>query len=133
MLPIVTGTIGLAVAVFIILLVRRDQLHVRHGLSWIVVAFSFAVFGVFPEIIDNLAKLTGVSYPPILGITVAIAILVIKILLMDLERSRLEMRNQRLIQRVAMLEADIDTLRQEQENATKSLHADITRTDFPPQ
>lgn len=133
MLPIVTGTIGLAVAVFIILLVRRDQLHVRHGLLWIVVAFSFAVFGVFPGIIDNLAKLTGVSYPPILGITVAIAILVIKILLMDLERSRLEMRNQRLIQRVAMLEADIDTLRQEQENATKSLHADSTRADFPPQ
>ena len=133
MLPIVTGTIGLAVAVFIIWLVRRDQLHVRHGLLWIVVAFSFAVFGVFPGIIDNLAKLTGVSYPPILGITVAIAILVIKILLMDLERSRLEMRNQRLIQRVAMLEANIDTLRQEQENATKSLHADSTRTDFPPQ
>ena len=68
---------------------------------------------------DSLARLTGVSYPPILGITVAVALLVIKILLMDLERSRIEMRNQRLIQRVAILEADIRDC-QDQQQAPKS-------------
>jgi hypothetical protein len=111
MISIITGSIGLAVAALIILLIRKDQLHVRHGLSWIVVASCFAVLGMFPGIIDSLARLTGVSYPPILGITVAIALLVVKILLMDLEQSRIEMRNHRLIQRVAMLEADIRKLR----------------------
>jgi hypothetical protein len=118
MLSIVTGTIGLAVAALILLLIRKDQLHVRHGLSWIIVALSFAILGLFPGIVDSLAQLTGVSYPPILGVTLAIALLVIKILLMDLERSRLEVRNERLIQRVAMLEADIITLRKQQ----NSLH-----------
>ena len=112
MLSIVTGTIGLAVAALIILLIRKDRLHVRHGLMWIIVASCFAILGMFPGIIDSLARLTGVSYPPILGITVAIGLLVIKVLLMDLERSRIEMRNQRLIQRVALLEADITELRQ---------------------
>jgi hypothetical protein len=119
MLSIVTGTIGLAVASLIILLIRKDRLHVRHGLAWIVVASCFAVLGLFPGIIDSLARLTGVSYPPILGITVAVALLVIKILLMDLERSRIEMRNQRLIQRVAILEADIRDC-QNQQQAPKS-------------
>ena len=119
MLSIVTGTIGLAVAALIILLIRKDRLHVRHGLAWIVVASCFAVLGLFPGIIDSLARLTGVSYPPILGITVAVALLVIKILLMDLERSRIEMRNQRLIQRVAILEADIRNC-QDQQQAPKS-------------
>ena len=119
MLSIVTGTIGLAVAALIILLIRKDRLHVRHGLAWIVVASCFAVLGLFPGIIDSLARLTGVSYPPILGITVAVALLVIKILLMDLERSRIEMRNQRLIQRVAILEADIRDC-QNQQQAPKS-------------
>jgi hypothetical protein len=118
MLSIVTGTIGLAVAALIILLIRKDRLHVRHGLAWIVVASCFAVLGLFPGIIDSLARLTGVSYPPILGITVAVALLVIKILLMDLERSRIEMRNQRLIQRVAILEADIRDC-QDQQQAPK--------------
>ena len=89
MLSIVTGTIGLAVAALIILLIRKDRLHVRHGLAWIVVASCFVVLGLFPGIIDSLARLTGVSYPPILGITVAVALLVIKILLMDLERSKI--------------------------------------------
>ena len=119
MLSIVTGTIGLAVAALIILLIRKDRLHVRHGLAWIVVASCFAVLGLFPGIIDSLARLTGVSYPPILGITVAVALLVIKILLMDLERSRIEMRNQRLIQRVAILEADIRDC-QNQQQASKT-------------
>ncbi len=116
MLSIVTGIIGISVAVLIILLVRRDRLHVRHGFMWIIVALCFAVLGVFPGIIDSLARLTGVSYPPILGITVAIALLVIKILMMDLERSKIEMRNQRLIQRVAILEADIRELQLDHRN-----------------
>lgn len=120
MLSIVTGTIGLAVAALIILLIRKDRLHVRHGLAWIVVASCFAVLGLFPGIIDSLARLTGVSYPPILGITVAVALLVIKILLMDLERSKIEMRNQRLIQRMAILEADIrDCQNQQQASETE--------------
>lgn len=112
MISLVTGTIGLVVCVLIILLIRRDQLHVHHGLGWIVVAVGFAVVGLFPGIIDYLARKLGIAYPPVLGLTVAIAVLVIKTLLMDMERSRLEMRNQRLIQRMAMLEADLRRLRQ---------------------
>ena len=128
MLSIVTGTIGLAVAVLIIFLIRRDHLHVRHGLTWLFVALCFAVLGMFPGIIDSLARLTGVSYPPILGITVAIALLVIKILLMDLERSKIEMRNQRLIQSLAMLETDIITLRQDHNTSTTTTTTTTTAT-----
>lgn len=130
MLSIVTGTIGLAVATLIILLIRKDRLHVRHGLTWIIVAGCFAILGMFPGIIDSLARLTGVSYPPILGITVAIALLVLKILLMDLERSKIELRNQRLIQRVAMLEADIRDSRGQQKT-TKSANGDPAKNDTP--
>jgi hypothetical protein len=121
-LSIVTGSIGLAVACLIVLLIRKDRLHVRHGLTWILVAACFAILGVFPGIIDNLAQLTGVSYPPILGITVAIAAIVIKILLMDLERSKIETRNQRLIQRVAMLESDMRVLAQAAHEQISSAH-----------
>ena len=117
MITLVTGTIGIAVAVLIVLLIRKDQLHVRHGLAWLLVAFCFAVLGVFPGLIDSLASLMGVSYPPILGVTVALALGVVKILLMDIERSRIEMHNLRLIQRVAILEADIKALQREQEKA----------------
>ena len=107
MVSIVTGTIGLLVAAIIIFMMRRDALHAQHGLGWIIVALCFARLGFSPDIIDHVAQLFGVTYPPVLALTLAIAVLVIKILLMDTDRSRIEVRNQRLIQRMAMLEADV--------------------------
>jgi hypothetical protein len=110
MVSLVTGTIGLIIAALIIVLMRKDRLHAHHGLGWILVALGFALLGFSPGIIDRLAGILGIGYPPVLALTLAISLLVIKILLMDIERSRLESRNLRLIQRVAMLEADLRTL-----------------------
>jgi len=107
MASIVTGTIGVLVAGIIIALMRKDRLHVAHGTGWIIVAAGFALLGFAPGIIDSVASYFGVAYPPVLALTLAIALLVVKILLMDMERSHIEMRNQRLIQRIAMLEADL--------------------------
>lgn len=107
MIAWLTAVIGLCVAGTIILLVRRDHLHAKHGLGWILVAIAFAGAGLFPELLDSVAGRLGVAYPPALALTISIAVLVIKILLMDIERSRLETRYQRLVQRVGMLETDL--------------------------
>jgi hypothetical protein len=107
MISMFTGSLGLFVAVLIVFLMRRDRLHVSHGMSWVVIAVCFALLGFAPGIVDAVATYTGVSYPPVLALTLAIALLVIKILFMDIERSHIEIRNQRLVQRMAMLEADL--------------------------
>lgn len=117
MISITTGSIGLLVASLIIILMRKDRLHVSHGLSWITVAVGFALLGFSPGLVDRVALYFGVAYPPILALTLGISLLVIKILLMDIERSRIEVRNQRLIQRVAMLEADLKRI---EERLTRS-------------
>jgi hypothetical protein len=98
------------VAALIVGLMRKDRLHVNHGMGWIIVALVFALLGFSPNIIDRIAQFLGIAYPPVLALILGIAVLTIKILLMDIERSRLEIRNQRLIQRVAMLEADLKNL-----------------------
>ena len=110
MVSLVTGAIGVVVAALIIWLIRKDRLHVNHGMGWVVVALVFALLGFSPGVIDQLAQFLGIGYPPVLALTLGIAVLTIKILLMDIERSRLEIRNQRLIQRVAMLETDLKNL-----------------------
>ena len=99
---------------------RRDNLHAQHGFGWIMVALGFALLGFSPDIIDYIARQLGVAYPPILALTLGIALLVIKILLMDIEHSHIEVRNQRLIQRVAMLEAELRKLKKSQELADES-------------
>lgn len=114
MIPIITGIIGLVSAGLIILLVRKDRLHVSHGTGWIAVAIAFIFLGFAPGIVDQVAQYLGISYPPILALTLGIVVLVIKVLMMDIERSRLEVRYQRLIQRVALLETKLNEVSQSQ-------------------
>ena len=129
MASIVTGAIGLGVAVTILMLMRKDRLHVSHGVGWLVVVVLFACLGFAPWIIDMIAARLGIASPPTLALTLAISILVLKILLMDIDRSRIEMRNQRLIQRVAMLEAELRTTRENEPGdlAGGSAEADSAR------
>lgn len=110
MVSLVTGTIGIATAVIIVFLIRKDHLHVRYGLWWMGAAVIFALLGLFPTIVDFVAGKLGIAYPPVLALILGLVALVIKILVMDIERSRNTIRMQRLVQRIALLEAEIRDL-----------------------
>ena len=100
-----SALLGLLIAGAIIYLVRKDKLHSRYALWWIPVALSIALTGIFPEAIDWAGRLLGIHYPPILPLIAAIGFLLIKILLMDIERSRNERKLHRLAQQMALYEA----------------------------
>lgn len=110
MVSLVSGTIGLIAAAIIVWLIRRDRLHVRYGLFWIAMAIAFVVLGLYPAASDDLARLLGVAYGPILILTLALTVVLIKLLTMDIDRSRTETRIVRLVQRVAMLESEVERL-----------------------
>ncbi len=74
-------------------------------------ALGAATIGVFPGISDWMAGYLGIAYSPSLIIVIAIALILIKILLMDLERSRNERKLYRLVQRMALLEYELEQLR----------------------
>jgi hypothetical protein len=107
MVSLVTGSIGLIAAMVIVLLIRRDRLHVRFGMFWLAVALVFVVLGVYPRGMDRLAAALGIANGPDLAMTLAITVIMVKILVMDIARSHNETRTQRLVQRLAMLEAQI--------------------------
>ena len=100
-----TAIIGVLIAVVILFLIRRDVLHVKRSLWWIGVAALIVVMGVFPYQTAQFGALLGVNYPPILILTVGMGFILIKILSMDLERSRQERMLRRLIQKIAILES----------------------------
>jgi hypothetical protein len=103
----VTGVFGFIIALLLLYLVRKDRLHVSHSLAWTLAIFLFAFLGIAPTIFDRLASFMGVNYPPVLGISIAIGALVIKALLADLESTKLKVSQQRLIQKVSVLESDL--------------------------
>lgn len=126
MTEVFTGLTGLLVAGVIIYLVRRDQIHVRHGVGWLVVAGIFVLLGFAPSLLDQIALWLDVSYPPTVALVVGGSALILKAVISDVELSRSEMRLMRLVQRVAMLEADIRRLEQQDEREDQD-HRDADR------
>jgi hypothetical protein len=108
----VTLVIGLILAGTILHLVRRDHLHGPFALGWLAMAVAIILLAAFPRLIDHVGSLVGISYPPILLCLLAIAALLIKSLVGDLERSRQERTLRRLSQHLAMLERDLAQMRQ---------------------
>lgn len=108
-LYITTAMLGLGLAVVILWLLRRDHLHVVHGLFWLSVASIAALLGVLPRLIDSLAKWAGIAYPPALLFLVGLMVLLVKALHADIMNTRVEREVRQLNQRLALLELERDT------------------------
>ncbi len=102
-----TAVLGLFTALSILYLVRRNHLHSRYAIWWLPAAFGVAILGLFPTLTNFIAPFFGVSYPPVLVLVLGLIALLIKVLLMDVERSRNEVKLERLIQKIAILEAEL--------------------------
>lgn len=112
MITAVTTIFGLLVASLLLILVRRDHLHISHGVGWSVAIALSALLGFAPGIFDAMASAIGVAYAPILGVSIAIAALLVKALITDIELTKLRVKHHRLVQKVALLEADLKEITQ---------------------
>lgn len=110
---------GIGLAALILYLVRRDHLYLMHGLFWVAVAFAAVVLGVWPGMINWLAESLGISYPPAMLLVFACMVLLIKALHADMVNTRIERDVRRLNQRIAMLEADIEDVREPMSSGVK--------------
>ena len=111
MLPLyqyVTASVGLGLAAVIFYLVRRDRLSAGYTVGWFFVAMVLCVFGLFPSTNDWVGRQLNVHYPPILLVILACCFILLKLLLMDIDRSRQKKRIRRLTQRLALYEAEVD-------------------------
>ena len=98
--------LGFIIAGVIILLVRKDRLHTRYSLWWLMIALGSIVLGAFPRLIDRIAAIFGVHYPPVLLIIAGIGLILIKMLTMDIDRSEQERKLRILVQRLAVFEGE---------------------------
>ena len=104
-LQVTTALMGIGLAFVILHLIRKDHLYVMHGLFWVLVAAAAAVLGAWPGLIDKLAVLVGISYPPALLLLLASIVLLVKSLHSDMVNTRIERQQRRLNQELAILSA----------------------------
>lgn len=107
-LQLTTTLLGVGLSVVILILLRRDYLQLTHGLFWIAVAAAAAVFGLWPGLIDSIARWAGIGYSPALLLLVAIIVLTVKALHTDIVNTRIERQVRRLNQRLALYELERD-------------------------
>lgn len=105
-LQFTTLLLGVGLSAAILLLLRRDHLQFGHGLFWISVSGAAAVLGLWPGLIDHLARLAGIAYPPAFLLLVAIVVLLVKALHADIVNTRIERQVRRLNQRLAIYELE---------------------------
>ena len=106
-IQITAAVIGIALAGTILLLVRRTHLHGSYALWWFAVAGAILVLGIFPPAIDWLGHVTGIHYPPVIPIIIGIGLILVRLLTMDIGRSRAERQVRRLTQKLAILEQEL--------------------------
>jgi len=99
--------IGIAMAGAIFYLVRRDHLHGSYALWWLAVAAAALLLGVFPQAIDWLGRVTGIAYAPVLPIIIGLAMILLRMLKMDIDRSRSERQLRRLTQKLGIIEQEL--------------------------
>ncbi|MPM91825.1 hypothetical protein SDC9_138959 [bioreactor metagenome] len=116
--------LGVGLAILILYLIRRDHLYLMHGLFWVVVAAAAALLGAWPGLVDRIAYAVGISYPPALLLLFACIVLFVKALHADMVNTRIERDVRRLNQRLAMLEADMESppLQSPVSQATSNYH-----------
>ncbi len=110
---ITTGILGAVIFIIILLLVRKGKLQEKYALTWFAIGIVVVVLGVFPVILDKIAKFTGVSYAPALLFVIAVGLLLIQNLYLFIFASQNEVRIKELLQEVAVLNKLVAELRKE--------------------
>lgn len=112
---ITTSIIGLFIGFYIIYLIKHDKLHAKFAVYWFIIAILIVIFGIFPKFVDKIGSLVGVNYPPILLVVISISFILIKLLRLDIENSRKEQKIRELIQKISILERELEEKKKNEE------------------
>jgi hypothetical protein len=93
---------------FILRLVRRRELRGKYSLLWLGAGFFALLFAFVPGLLDDLADWLDVNYPPAILFVLAIAFLLLVLVHLSWELTRLEDRTRTLAQELSMLRREVE-------------------------
>jgi hypothetical protein len=102
--------LALAAIVVVVELVRRRRLTEWQSIAWLVAAVAAGAFAVHRRVQFVLADFVGIYYPPVLILGAFVFGGLVILLLQSVALTRLETRNRRLAQSVALLRERLDRL-----------------------
>jgi len=91
---------------FIVRMVRRNQLPSRYALLWLSIGAVLAFLAVFPRVLDRVSTWLGIAYAPGTFFLGAITLLFLIVVHFSWELARLDARTRVLAEELAVLRAD---------------------------
>ncbi len=91
---------------FIVRMVRRNQLPSRYALLWLAIGVVIAFLALFPRVLDRVSSWMGIAYAPGTFFLGAITLLFLIVVHFSWELARLDARTRLLAEELAILRAD---------------------------
>lgn len=91
---------------FIVRMVRRNQLPSRYALLWLCIGVVIAFLATFPGVLDRVSAWLGIAYAPGTFFLGAITLLFLIVVHFSWELSRLDAKTRLLAEELAVLRAD---------------------------
>ncbi len=98
--------LSLISVLFIVRMVRRNELRSRYALLWISIGAIIAFLATFPRVLDRLSSWLGIAYAPGTFFLGAITVLLLIVVHFSWELSRLDAKTRLLAEELAVLRAD---------------------------
>jgi hypothetical protein len=107
---------GSATVLFVVLeLIRRGRLKERYALLWLAAGLVLLVLSLSRGLLESIAAVIGIFYPPSLLFLVAFVFLLLITLHFSAVISGLSEKNKQLAQEMALLRQALEELRSEHE------------------
>jgi len=105
----IVGALGSIGALLLVLeLVRRRHLREEYALLWLATGAVLLLLSLSRPLLDTLAELTGIFYPPSALFLVALLFVLAILLHFSVILTRLTQQNRELAQQLALLRHDLD-------------------------
>lgn len=97
---------SLLALMYIINMIRKEELDLKYSLIWILVDCSILICSIFPKAIDRIALILGVAEPINVIFFLGIVFICVIILSLTIAQSRNSKKLKDLVQKVALLEKE---------------------------
>lgn len=109
---------SILVLVFIIEMVRQRRLREEYSLLWLITAGVLIILSISRPLLDVLANLIGIFYPPSALFVVAVIFVLLILLHFSMVITRLTQENKEIAQQVALLRYELSQVKGDQPAST---------------
>ena len=101
---------SLVLFVFVIDFVRRNLLKEKYSVLWLALSVSVLILSLWRGLLDRIASMLGVSYPPSLLFFIALIFVILILLHFSVVISIFHEKNKALNQELAIIKSKLDEL-----------------------